>query len=273
MKRNITRIIFLIIAIACFGYVGWYYYDMKRTESDVSALSSRMGTTGTVPGGTPGSTAVTAETSESDEDDESEEGQRALFVLPDFEPLLDKNQNIIGWIAIDGTKVNYPVMQSVNGDSNYYLNHNFDQQEDKNGSLFLDDRCDVIKPTANLIIYGHHMRSGAMFGDLDNYKSESFYKAHPYIVFNSLYETGTWAVMAAFESKVYTDADIGFRYYDFIDPQTEKEFKNGVKNMKSLSMYDTGVDAVWGDRLITLSTCDYEEENGRFVVVAKKVAD
>lgn len=268
MKRNIARIVFLVIAIACFGYVGWYYYDLKRTESDVSALSARMGSTGTaaVPG--------TDQTAPAPEDtEEEEEGQRVLYVLPDFEPLLDKNQNIIGWIAIEGTKVNYPVMQSVNGDSNYYLNHNFDQQEDKNGSLFLDDRCDVIKPTANLIIYGHHMRSGAMFGDLDNYKSESFYKAHPYIVFNSLYETGTWAVMAAFESKAYTDADIGFRYYDFIDPQTEKEFRNGVNNMKSLSMYDTGVDAVFGDRLITLSTCDYEEENGRFVVVAKKVAD
>ena len=181
-----------------------------------------------------------------------EEGQRVLYVLPDFEPLLDKNQNIIGWIAIEGTKVNYPVMQSINGDSTYYLNHNFDQQEDKNGSLFLDDRCDVIKPTVNLIIYGHHMRSGAMFGDLDNYKSESFFKSHPYIIFNSLYETGTWAVMAAFESKAYTDADIGFRYYDFIDPQTEKEFRNGVNNMKSLSLYKVGIRV---PRMAAMGTC------------------
>ncbi|HAL31398.1 MAG TPA: SrtB family sortase [Lachnospiraceae bacterium] len=268
MKRNIARIVFLVIAIACFGYVGWYYYDLKRTESDVSALSARVGSTATatVPG-----TDQTAPAPQDAGEEVDEEGQRVLYVLPDFEPLLDKNQNIIGWIAIEGTKVNYPVMQSINGDSTYYLNHNFDQQEDKNGSLFLDDRCDVIKPTVNLIIYGHHMRSGAMFGDLDNYKSESFFKSHPYIIFNSLYETGTWAVMAAFESKAYTDADIGFRYYDFIDPQTEKEFRNGVNNMKSLSLYDTGVDASFGDRLITLSTCDYEEENGRFVVVAKKI--
>ena len=266
MKRNIVRIFFLLIALGCFGYVGWYYYDLKRTESDVSALSTRIGTDASVPGGNP-----VKETEAAPAEPEEVDAPRVLYVLSDFEPLLDKNQNIIGWISIDGTKVNYPVMQSVNGDSNYYLDHNFDQQEDKNGSLFLDDRCDVIKPTANLIIYGHHMRSGAMFGDLDNYKSESFFREHQFIRFNSIYETGTWAVMAAFESKVYTDTDIGFRYYDFIDPQNEKDFLNGVKNMKALSIYETGIDAQWGDRLITLSTCDYEQDNGRFVVVAKLV--
>ena len=168
MKRNIVRIIFLLIALGCFGYVGWYYYDLKRTENDVSALSTRIGASNSAPGGNP---STDAEAVTADGEDE-EEGQRVLYVLSDFEPLLDKNQNIIGWITIDGTKVNYPVMQSVNGDSNYYLDHNFDQQEDKNGSLFMDDRCDVIKPTVNLIIYGHHMRSGAMFGDLDKYLTE-----------------------------------------------------------------------------------------------------
>ncbi|MCR5773612.1 MAG: class B sortase [Lachnospiraceae bacterium] len=268
MKRNIIRTIFLLVAIGCFGYVGWYYYDLKRTESDVSALSSRIGTVTEVPGGTPEEPTE----SESVDEEVSEAAPRELTVLPDFQPLLEKNQNIIGWLTIDGTKVNYPVMQSVNGDSNYYLDHNFDQQSDKNGSLFLDDRCDVMKPSANLIIYGHHMRSGAMFGDLDNYKSESYCREHPYIRFNSIYETGLWQVMAAFESKVYSDTDIGFRYYDFIDPEDEKGFVAGVKNMKALSIYDTGVDAVWGDRLITLSTCDYEQDNGRFVVVAKLVS-
>ncbi|MCR5409827.1 MAG: class B sortase [Lachnospiraceae bacterium] len=266
MKRNIVRIIFLLIAIGCFGYVGWYYYDLKRTESDVSALSSRVGIGTIAPGGSP---VVESEPVSAEEEGEP----RVLYVLSDFEPLLDKNQNIIGWITIDGTKVNYPVMQSVNGNSNYYLDHNFDQQQDKNGSLFMDDRCSVIKPSVNLIIYGHHMRSGAMFGDLDKYKSESYFQQHPYIRFNSIYETGTWQVLAAFESQVYTDTDIGFRYYDFIDPENEKEFMAGVNNMKALSMYDTGVEAQWGDRLITLSTCDYEQDNGRFVVVAKLVGE
>lgn len=264
MKRNIVRMFFFLIALGCFGYVGWYYYDLNRTENDVSALSSRIGADTSMPGGNPVKESEPA----SSEETEDEGSQRVLYVLSDFEPLLDKNQNIIGWLAIDGTKINYPVMQSLNGDSNYYIDHNFDQQQDKNGSLFLDDRCDVIKPTVNLIIYGHHMRSGAMFGDLDKYKSESYYKEHPYIRFNSIYETGTWQVLAVFESQVYSDTDIGFRYYDFIDPDNEKDFMAGIKNMKALSMYETGVEAQWGDRLITLSTCDYEQDNGRFVVVA-----
>ncbi len=259
MKNKIIRIICIVVALASFGYVFWYYYQMKRTQDDVDKLANRVQAPITEHKVIP-----IEETPK-----EAEEVDWTPTVLPEFESLLYKNQNIIGWITIPNSNINYPVMKSINGNGEYYLNHNFDQQEDKNGSLFMDDRCDPIKPSVNYIVYGHNMKSGAMFGSLDEYKSEAYFRSHPTVTFNTIYDYGTYTVMAAFESKVYTDKDIGFRYYDFIDPENEIDFMTGVDNIKALSMYETGVDAQWGDRLLLLSTCDYEQDNGRFVVVCK----
>ena len=258
MKRTIARIICILIALGSFGYIGWYYYQMNRTDKDVSELAQNMQNYNAYEDvSVPESTAADEE--------------KVFTVLDEFRPLLAKNKNIIGWISIDGTKIDYPVMKSLAGNGDYYLNHNFDQQKDKNGALFMDDRCDVKKPTPNWIIYGHHMKSGKMFGELVKYKDEDFYKEHNVIRFDTLYETGSYEVLAAFESKVYTDKDIGFRYYDFIDPENELDFMKGVTNMKALSLYDTGVEAAFGDQLLTLSTCDYEQDNGRFVVVCRRM--
>ena len=164
-------------------------------------------------------------------------------------------------------------MKSINGNGDYYLDHNFDQQEDKNGSLYMDDRCSVSPPGVDYLIYGHNMKSGAMFGSLDSYKSESFWRDHQLITFSTIYGYGTYVVFAAFESKVYRDNDIGFQYYDFIDPDNKLDFMAGVSNMKALSMYETGITPKWGDRLLMLSTCDYEQDNGRFVVCCQLVGN
>lgn len=260
MKRTIARIICILVAVGCFGYIGWYYYQMNRTDTDVSKLEQNMQYSGAYEN------VTTAQESSA-----SDDGTKTFTVMDAFKPLLAKNRNIIGWITIDDTDIDYPVMKSLTGNGDYYLDHNFDQQKDKNGALFMDDRCDVMKPTSNWLIYGHHMKSGKMFGDLVKYKDEAFYNDHKTVKFDTLYEPGKYEVMAAFESKVYTDTDVGFRYYDFIDPETELDFMKGVTNMKALSLYDTGVDAQYGDQLLTLSTCDYEQDNGRFVVVCKRV--
>ncbi len=264
MKNTVIRIICLVIALISFGYVGWYYYQMKRTQDNVDSLASRVETPAFEKYEPVPAQAAPPKQQKAEEADWQPE------ILPEFEPLMARNQNLIGWLTIGGTDINYPVMKSIYGNGEYYLDHNFDQQEDKNGSLFMDDRCDVIKPTVNYIIYGHNMKSGKMFGNLDQYKSEAFAKEHPTVTFHTIYDHGTYTVMAAFESRVYKDGDIGFRYYDFIDPEDELEFMTGVDNIKALSMYETGVNAQWGDRLLLLSTCDYEQDNGRFVVVCKQ---
>ena len=156
-------------------------------------------------------------------------------------------------------------------DNEYYLDHNLNQEYDKNGSIFMDKDCDVLKPSTNFILYGHHMKSGQMFGSLSSYSDQSYCEKHPYIQFDTIYEKGLYEIMYVFRSRVYSEDEIVFKYYQFIDAQSEQEFDSYMNDMAEMSLYDTGVTASFGDQLLTLSTCDYQEKNGRFVVVAKKV--
>ena len=190
-------------------------------------------------------------------------------VLPEYQAILNKNQKLIGWVKIDDTIIDYPVMQTVNNE--YYLDHNFNQEKDNNGCIFMDYQCDVIKGCDNIILYGHHMKSGKMFGTLNKYSSQSYYEEHPIIQFDTIYEKGEYQVMYVFRSKVYSEEDVNFKYYQFINAVSEKEFNSYLNEMAALSLYDTGVTAAYGDKLLTLSTCDYQEKKGRFVVVAKKI--
>lgn len=257
-RRKILLLLCSVLAVCCIGYFGVYSYFDYKTSASYNALS-RLKEKPVQPGkAEPPVIHYTTGNSEPKE------------VLDEYKNLLNKNKKLIGWLKIDDTNINYPVMQTT--DNEYYLDHNLNQEYDKNGSIFMDKDCDVLKPSTNLILYGHHMKSGQMFGDLDMYSSEDYFKEHRYIRFDTIYEKGLWEVMYVFRSKVYSEEEIVFKYYQFIDALSEQEFNSNMQEMAALSIYDTGVTAQYGDRLLTLSTCDYQEKNGRFVVVAKKAA-
>lgn len=110
-----------------------------------------------------------------------------------------------------------------------------------------------------------------MFGDLEKYSSESYYKKHSIIQFDTIYEKGTYQVMYVFRAKVLKENEIAFKYYQFIDANSAEEFDSYMREMKEMSLYDTGVSAQYGEELLTLSTCDHSQTDGRFVVVAKRV--
>ena len=258
-RRKLTIALCSLAAAVCLGYVGLYSYYNKRTAGTYEALSRLREDSAAAP-------ATPQPTAQYTLDGEQEQRE----VLDKYKKLLNINKRLIGWVKIDDTNIDYPVMQTV--DNEYYLTHNLDQDYDRNGSIFMDKDCDVLKPSTNLILYGHHMRSGMMFGELDRYEKQSYWEKHPYIQFDTLYEEGTWEIMYVFRSKVYSQEEIVFKYYQFIDANSEEEFDSNMQEMASMSLYDTGVTAEYGDQLLTLSTCDYEENNGRFVVVAKKVA-
>ena len=148
---------------------------------------------------------------------------------------------------------------------------NYKQQYDKNGSIFLDKDCDITNPGTNMIIYGHHMKSGRMFGNLKLYSNKAYYEKHPIIQFDTIYEEGRYQIMYVFRSRIYNENEVVFKYYQFFDVNSADEFYSAMDEMARMSLYDTGVTAEYGDKLITLSTCDNSEEDGRFVVVAKKV--
>ena len=260
-RRRLMIRICVAVAAVCFGYFGIYTYYIGRTKADYDELIALK--------------EKGAEKSSQEAASEdfvihyTDEGDRVVpDVLEEYKSLLNKNQKLIGWIKIDDTQIDYPVMQTT--DNEYYLEHNLNQEYDKNGSIFMDKDCDVLKPSTNLILYGHHMKSGRMFGGLDKYSSKDYYDKHKYIFFDTIYEKGVYEVMYVFRSKVYNEEEVVFKYYQFIDALSEKEFDSNMREMAEASLYDTGVTAHYGDRLLTLSTCDYQEKDGRFVVVAKK---
>jgi sortase B len=189
-------------------------------------------------------------------------------ILPEFQELYERNTDMIGWLAIDNTRIDYPVMQNPQ-DGEYYLDHDFDKKENKNGLPFLDAQ-NRIDDSDILLLHGHNMKSGLMFADLLNYKQESYYKEHSTIRFNTLYEKAEYEIVAVILSEVYRKSDDVFKYYQVEKVGSPAEFDSYVQNIKKLALYDTGVTAEYGDQLIVLSTCEYSTGNGRLAVVARK---
>ena len=181
------------------------------------------------------------------------------------------NEDMGAWLKVDGTVIDYPVMWTPR-DETYYLERNFEGKPDKNGCLLLDTDSCLNPLTTNLIIHGHNMKSGAMFGTLMKYSDAAYCKEHDTITLYAEDCARRYEVIAVFRSQVYRKSDQVFKFYKFFQADTQEEFDDFYQNIKALSLYDTGVTAEFGDHFLTLSTCAYHVENGRFVVVAKEVA-
>lgn len=189
-------------------------------------------------------------------------------VLAEYAPIYELNSDLVGWIYIDGTRINYPVMQNKE-QTDYYLKRDFYKKSSIDGSIYVREECDVFAPSDNLTIYGHRMNSGAMFADLLNYKEEDFWQNNRYIHFDTLQEHHTYEIIAAF--KISASADNGFQYHTFVDAADQADFDRYVQQCKDRAFYDTGVTAQYGDKLITLSTCEKGNSAMRIVVVAKRM--
>ena len=211
-----------------------------------------------------------------------EESSKAPEILPKYKALYEINPNLAGWLSIDGTVIDYPVMQTME-DESYYLKVDFYGEPNRNGCPVLDTdstagtgtkACDYANgtaPSTNLIIHGHTMKSGEMFGNLKLYADAEYGAEHHIIRFDSLYEEREYELIAVFYSQVYYESDNVFKYYEFFQADTQEEFDDWYDNIKTMSLYDTGVTAQFGDEFITLSCCSYHVEDGRFVVVGKRV--
>lgn len=252
IKRTLTLIVLGICVVGSVGYLIFYFALYQKNGMEYDKLASLKDD----------SAGGTVEINYSEDLD-------APPILKKYETLYQKNKKLVGWIKIDGCDIDYPVMQTSNNE--YYLDHNYNQEYDKNGSIFMDMNCTPAFPNDNMILYGHHMKSGKMFGNLNRYAKEDFYLKNKTFTFDTIYETGTYQVMYVFRSHIFSEEEIVFKYYQFIDASGEDEFYSNMEEMEKMSLYDTGVVAYYGDKLITLSTCDSSEEDGRFVVVAKKV--
>lgn len=195
------------------------------------------------------------------------ETEQPLEILPEYTSMHNQYPELAGWIYIDDTQVDLPVMQTV--DNAYYLDKNIDGTEDVNGTLFMDCRNDFTKPGTNLIIYGHNMKSGAMFGGLKQYLNEDYLSAHDRIQFDTIYEKQMYRIVAVCLSDVGGEG--AYRYYNFIEANTDEEFAMFLENVRNCAVYDRTQDVMKSDSLLTLSTCNNYVEDGRLFILAKKI--
>lgn len=245
---KILFIFFIIIFVCGIGYLTYYLYDRNKNNKDNEEILNNI------------------------EIDESKITESKTERMIQLEELQKENEEIIGWLEIEGTNINYPVLQT--SDNDYYLTHNYKKEKASTGSIFLDKDFDLINGSSNYLIYGHRNKSGLMFEDLIKYAEEDFYKEHTKIKFTTNKDDSIYEILSVFYSRVYYKSEQNvFRYYYFVNAENEQEYNDFVKNAKKASIYDTGVTAKYGDQLLTLSTCEYSQEDGRFAVVCKKIED
>lgn len=251
----------IIIICTIFIFIGvvgvvFYFYDMKDSEDQIEVLKEKM--------------------PEIEQNGSQKKDCLDYYLIngkkiqENMKDVYMENQDFVGWLSIADTSIDYPVMQ-CKSDMNYYLHRGFDKEYSGQGSLFANVLSNISTPSDNILIYGHHMITDTMFHSLTDYENEEYYRKHKYITFNSIYRTGTYEVIAAFRTKIQSDDDGKFVYYNFFDAQNKDEYNNYIDNIKKLTPYQMDSTAEYGDKLITLSTCAYHTKNGRYVVVAKQI--
>lgn len=195
--------------------------------------------------------------------------QGELVMLPEFNTIYALNNDVVGYIIIEGTNINYPILYHPE-ERDYYLHRDFYGDYSRSGCIYLREACDIFEPTDVLTIYGHNMASGAMFADIHKYRTKSFFNSHQYINVWTLYEKHVYQVVCLF--KTSGTYGVGFPFHLFDDFVNEEEYLEFINGVRDLAIYDTGIETQYGDKFICLSTCEYTIDNGRLVLVAKRIS-
>lgn len=233
-KMSIILIILLVASLVTSSIYLYMQYKEDKTQKDIFEELSNV---------------IIEDDSES-----NEEINNKVDVLK----LHEENNDFIGWLQIENTNISYPVMQTEQERKDYYLKRNFYKQYSSLGTPYIAEYCNIIK-SDNVIIYGHHITNNKMFGELENYKNKNFYNNHKIINFNTIYGETDYEIIAVFKTIAYTNT--GFKYYDFVKAETEQEYNNFINKCKKLSLYEIEKTARYGDKLLTLSTCEYSNKN------------
>lgn len=242
---KLLALLLLLVFLASAGYIAYYFGSSYYNQKQVDELNELYGE-GEMPEGYPSD------------------------YIPYFSSLYAINPDVKAYMEIEGTQVKYPVVQAA--DNDFYLRRNFTRESNRHGIPFVDFRVDV-KDSANIVVYGHNMKDGQMFGELLNYSNLDYYKQHPTLRFDTVYQTGMYKVVGAFITNVNPAHGEIFDYTSFINPQTEDEVESFINQVKARSIIDTGVDVSVDDHFVTLSTCTYEFDDARFVVIARRVRE
>lgn len=268
-RRKLKKILYYGLLALCLAvfigsgiYVANYYISGAQADNDWDDLTDIKNNATTAPTDPPTEPAPT--------DAPTEPAPTEPTILPEYQELYAMNDDLVGWIKIPDTNVDYPVMQTPD-EPNYYLDKNFNKEKSRLGAIYVREVCDVNKPSDNVVIYGHYISNGkSMFAHLHKYSKKSFWESHQTFTFDTLYEHHTYQIISVF--KTTANASQGFPYHRFNEAKNKEEFDDFIKTVKSMDFYETGICAEYGDKLVTLSTCEYTLDNGRLVVVAKRIS-
>lgn len=252
MKSKVTKILLVVCFILFIGsllYIVYNQYKMKMEEKQLEELQQSIIEN-------PEKVDIVEETQkeflETEEIETETQEEKKQQILPQYKKLYQENQDLVGWIKIDDTPINYPVMQTFD-DPTFYIHRDWDKNESQTGLPLIDGRCTL--ESENIIIYSHNMKNGTMFGSLKRFNEKSFYDEHQIIKFDTIYEEAEYQVIAVLLAQVFYDEKPNegkFIYYDYIELDSEEKFQEFINQVKELSLYETGVTAEYGDSLITL---------------------
>lgn len=292
-KLSIAGIICICAAVLCLGYYGMTLWQEHLESQEFERLQNMQNLTGHVikdsyadddsskkkqdlAQASDSSDSEKKNSKNTDQIEKSETKEKKkidpadLTVLKKYKDLYNQNKDLAGWLSIEGTNIDYPVMQTGEDNADYYLHYDFNKKESDHGSLFLDSRNDFVNRDTNLIVYGHNMRDGSMFGGLKSFMDKNYFDQHKEIVFDTIYEKARYRIVAVCLSKVNYQDDYTFRYYNFLNAGSKEDFNAYLANIQQLTVFDQTIDISYGDELLTLSTCNNYVQDGRLFLIAKK---
>lgn len=276
LKKTIWRFMvilcLIVFAVSVFGIVGTLLKANREKSTFDDLIEMAEADVGAEQGNIDSDAAAEMETTEASEAGQTnsdhtggvmEEKPKRNYGL-----LKEKNPDFAGWLRIPDTKIDYPVMHTPD-DMQYYIRRDFYGESSVSGTPFIGDFCSI--DSGSMIIYAHNMKNGTMFGELDEYESEDYRNKHSVLEFYTPDESRQYEIFAAFRTELVYENQEGFRYYEYVGDMTEERFDEFMNQLRQHSFYDTESWPEYGDQLIILSTCSYYTENGRFVVVARRV--
>lgn len=255
-----------ILIWCCLAAALWFGYSLVKTlreydrgEADLSQIYEAAGG---IPEPMPRGEAMQLDEAGRRKAEAALKAQR----IESYQRVKAVNEDTIGWVRIAGTAIDYPVMQTPD-DPDFYLTHGFDGEYSAYGMIYMDAGCSLKEECHNYLLYGHHMKNGAMFASLEKYESEEYFREHPVIGFDTLTETCEYEVAAVLKLPA---AMLTAEFSLMLAAQSQESYEALIRYARENSLYDTGIAVQWPEQLLTLTTCEYSQKNGRLLVLARR---
>lgn len=265
MRRRILRGVLLTLMLVCMVAALWFGYSywltMKEYERGEADLKEMYELIGSVP-----EPAALPDVFPEREETEAEEHAGRL---ESYLKLEQTNSDTIGWVRIEGTVIDYPVMHTPDN-PDFYLDHGFDRQKSSYGMIYMDASCSLTEDCRNYLLYGHHMKNGSMFASLEEYTSEEYFKAHPIVGFDTLDSVCDYEIAAVLKLPA---SMLTTEFSRMLAAGTEENYAALIAFAKEHSFYETGITPEWPEQLLTLTTCEYTQKDGRLLVIARLAAE